>query len=313
MLSRLSDQVCQLERCDLTDLPRLSPWSLYPGIVSFTISHVAAILPIVVLADRPARSRAKARGRHTVGAKKAATGVTAVGESARRMALISGLVIGSMVPDSEKLAPIFRARIIEKRLLHDPIGFVFVGVPLCFVAAWFFSYALPVLQRAIGAIPKSDARLIAPRSWALVGRFGMASLVGGFSHIVLDSFTHGFGFITHHVQTMTRIVSVGGYDMTVAKLLWFVTSLLGLLMVGVVMTKIVSNLTWTKPHWARLGAIATTTALAFAAGMARKTPGRGGFLQHLKFGFLFASGVFFLTVAAFIVMDKLFKPARQMR
>lgn len=231
--------------------------------------------------------------------------------AAKRMVLISGLVIGSMVPDSEKLAPMFRARIIEKRLLHDPIGFVFVGIPLCFVAAWFFSYALPVLQRAIGAIPKSDARLIAPRSWALVGRFAVASLVGGFSHIVLDSFTHGFGFITHHVQTMTRIVSVRGYHMTVAKLLWFVTSLLGLLMVGVAVTRIFSNLTWTKPRWARLGVITATTALAFAAGVARKTPGRGAFLHHLKFGFLLASGVFFLTVAALIVMDVLFNPARQ--
>ena len=99
--------------------------------------------------------------------------------------------------------------------------------------------------------------------------------------------------------------------MTVAKFLWFVTSLLGLLMVGAAITKIVSDLTWTKPQWARLGTIAATTALAFGMGMARKTLGRGGFLQHLKFGFLFASGVFFVTVAAFIVIDKLFGPARR--
>lgn len=283
--------------------------------MSFTISHVAAILPIVVLADRPARSRAKVRGRHSVGVKNAAgvggAGEPFVGEQASRTALISGLTIGSMIPDAEKLTPVFRARIIETRLLHHPLGFVVVGIPLCFLAAWFFSYAIPVLQRAIGVVPKTNMRFIAPRSGSLMLRFGVASLIGGISHIVLDSFTHGFGYVTHHVQTMTRVVSVAGESMTVAKLLWFITSLLGLLMVGVAMTKIVSNLTWTKPQWSRVGSIAATTALAFAAGLTRKTPGRGGFLQHLKFGFLFASGVFLLTVAAFIVMDKLFRPARQ--
>jgi hypothetical protein len=283
--------------------------------VSFTISHVAAILPLVAIADRPAR--AKVRGRHSVGAKQAnqagqagraekgSSGLSALAETARRAALISGLTIGSMIPDSEKLTPIFRARVIEKRLLHDPLGFVIVGIPLCFIAAWFFSYALPVLQRAIGAVPKSDMRLIAPRSLALVGRFAMASLVGGFSHIALDSFTHGFGFITHHVQTMTRVISVGGQYMTVAKLLWFITSIIGLAIVGVVMAKVVRKLTWTKPDWVRLGVMTATTFLAFAAGFLRKTPGRGGFLSHLKFGFLLASGVFFVTVAVFIVLDKL--------
>jgi Domain of unknown function (DUF4184) len=283
--------------------------------VSFTISHVAAILPLVAIADRPAR--AKVRGRHSVGAKQAnqagqagraekgSSGLSALAETARRAALISGLTIGSMIPDSEKLTPIFRARVIEKRLLHDPLGFVIVGIPLCFIAAWFFSYALPVLQRAIGAVPKSDMRLIAPRSLALVGRFAVASLVGGFSHIALDSFTHGFGFITHHVQTMTRVISVGGQYMTVAKLLWFITSIIGLAIVGVVMAKVVRKLTWTKPDWVRLGVMTATTFLAFAAGFLRKTPGRGGFLSHLKFGFLLASGVFFVTVAVFIVLDKL--------
>jgi hypothetical protein len=278
--------------------------------VSFTISHVAAILPLVAIADRPARARAKVRGRHSVGAKHAvqSTGVGGSGtlvESAKRAALISGLTIGSMIPDSEKLTPIFRARIIENRLLHDPIGFILVGIPLCFVAAWFFSYALPVLQRAIGAVPKSDMRLIAPRTLALVGRFAIASLVGGFSHIALDSFTHGFGFITHHVQTMTRVISVGGQYMTVAKLLWFITSILGLAIVGVVMANVVRKLTWTKPDWIRLAVMTAATFLAFAAGFLRKTPGRGGFLQHLKFGFLLASGVFFLTVGVFILLDKL--------
>jgi Domain of unknown function (DUF4184) len=283
--------------------------------VSFTISHVAAILPLVAIADRPAR--AKVRGRHSVGAKQAnqagqagraekgSSGLSALAETARRAALISGLTIGSMIPDSEKLTPIFRARIIEKRLLHDPLGFVIVGIPLCFIAAWFFSYALPVLQRAIGAVPKSDMRLIAPRSLALVGRFAMASLVGGFSHIALDSFTHGFGFITHHVQTMTRVISVGGQYMTVAKLLWFITSIIGLAIVGAVMAKVVRKLTWTKPDWIRLAVMTAATFLAFAAGFLRKTPGRGGFLSHLKFGFLLASGVFFVTVAVFIVLDKL--------
>jgi Domain of unknown function (DUF4184) len=273
--------------------------------VSFTISHVAAILPIVVLADGPARSRAKVRGRHSVGAKNATTSVALVGEQARRTALVSGLTIGSMIPDSEKLTPVFRARIIEERLLHDPLGFVIVGIPLCFIAAWFFSYAIPVLQRAIGAVPKTDMRLIAPRTGPLVLRFGVASFIGGFSHIVLDSFTHGFGYVTHHVQTMTRVISVAGQYMTVAKLLWFITSIIGLAMVGFFMANVMRKVVWTKPDWARLSVIGGASAAAYALGFSRKTPGRGGFLSHLKFGFLLASGVFFVTVAVFIVLDKL--------
>jgi Domain of unknown function (DUF4184) len=274
--------------------------------VSFTISHVAAILPIVALADRPARARAKVRGRHSVGAKNAiANGVAAPGEAARRTALISGLTIGSMIPDSEKLTPVFRARIIEERLLHDPFGFVIVGIPLCFLAAWFFSYAIPVLQRAIGAVPKTNMRLIAPRTGPLMLRFGIASLLGGISHIVLDSFTHGFGYVTHHVQTMTRVISVAGEYMTVAKLLWFITSIIGMAVVGFVMANVMRKVAWTKPDWFRILAITGTSAAAYALGFSRKTPGRGGFLAHLKFGFLLASGVFFLTIAVFIVLDKL--------
>jgi Domain of unknown function (DUF4184) len=285
--------------------------------VSFTISHVAAILPLVVIADRPARARAKVRGRHSIGAKQAtqagqadeaekgSTGFSALAETAKRVALISGLTIGSMIPDSEKLTPIFRARIIEERLLHDPMGFVIVGIPLCFIAAWFFSYAIPVLQRAIGAVPKTNMRLIAPRTAALMLRFGVASLVGGISHIVLDSFTHGFGYVTHHVQTMTRVISVAGEYMTVAKLLWFITSIIGMAMVVLFMANVMRKIAWTKPDWVRLGVIAGASAAAYALGFSRKTPGRGGFLAHLKFGFLFASGVFFMTVAVFIVLDKL--------
>jgi Domain of unknown function (DUF4184) len=273
--------------------------------VSFTISHVAAILPIVVLADGPARSRAKVRGRHSVGANNAIASVAPVGEQARRTALVSGLTIGSMIPDSEKLTPVFRARIIEERLLHDPMGFVIVGIPLCFIAAWFFSYAIPVLQRAIGAVPKTSMRLIAPRTAPLMLRFGVASLVGGISHIVLDSFTHGFGYVTHHVQTMTRVISVAGEYMTVAKLLWFITSIIGMAMVGLFMANVMRKIAWTKPDWVRLGVITGASTAAYALGFSRKTPGRGGFLAHLKFGFLLASGVFFMTVAVFIVLDKL--------
>jgi hypothetical protein len=272
--------------------------------VSFTISHVAAILPIVVLADGPARSRAKVRGRHSVGAKNAIVSVAPVGEQARRTALVGGLTIGSMIPDSEKLTPVFRARIIEERLLHDPLGFVIVGIPLCFIAAWFFCYAIPVLQRAIGAVPKSDMRLIAPRTGPLMLRFGVASLIGGISHIVLDSFTHGFGYVTHHIQTMTRVISVAGEYMTVAKLLWFITSIIGLAMVGFFMANVTSRVAWTKPDWVRLTVIAGSSAAAFWLGFSRKTAGRGGFLAHLKFGFLFASGVFFVSTAGFIVLDK---------
>jgi Domain of unknown function (DUF4184) len=272
--------------------------------VSFTISHVAAILPIVVLDDGLARSRAKVRGRHSVGAKNAIASVAPQGEQARRTALVSGLTIGSMIPDAEKLTPVFRARIIEERLLHDPMGFVIVGIPLCFIAAWFFSYAIPVLQRAIGAVPKTNMRLIAPRTVPLMLRFGVASLIGGISHIVLDSFTHGFGYVTHHVQTMTRVISVAGEYMTVAKLLWFITSIIGLAMVGFAMANVMRKVGWTKPDWARFSVIAGASAAAFALGFLRKTAGHGGFLAHLKFGFLFASGVFFLSVAGFIVLDK---------
>lgn len=231
--------------------------------------------------------------------------MSAAAETARRTALISGLTIGSMIPDSEKLTPVFRARIIETRLLHDPLGFLIVGIPLCFIAAWFFSYAIPVLQRAIGALPKTSMRLVAPRSVPLILRFGVASLIGGISHIVLDSFTHGFGYVTHHVQTMTRNVSVAGQSMTVAKLLWFITSIIGLGMVGLMMANVVRKTVWTKPDWLRVFVITGASAGAFLLGFSRKTPGRGGFLAHLKFGFLFASGVFFVTVAGFIVLDKL--------
>ena len=282
--------------------------------MSFTISHVAAILPIVAVADRIGQPRAA--GRHVAGAR------ANVNESglptsklrdfglrdralSMRIALIAGLTIGSMIPDSEKLTPIFRARVIEARLLHDPIGFLLVGMPLCWLAAWFISYAIPALNRAVGVVPKTDIRLVAPRTRRTNIRFGLGSLIGGMSHLALDSFTHGFGFVTHHVATMSHVVTVAGRQMEVWKLLWILTSAIGIVMVGVALMGSIRKLRWTRPDWTRLGVLGISTAGAFLIGFTREKTRHQRVFHSSKFGFLFATGVFFLTLSIYIILDKL--------
>ncbi len=105
--------------------------------MSFTISHVAVVLPFV-------RRR-----------------IAGLSDVARR-GLTAGLVIGSMAPDFEKFAPIRRAHFLEVALLHRPPTMVKYGIPICFLTAAIVEILAPTIGRIVGFRPAPDQMKIFP-------------------------------------------------------------------------------------------------------------------------------------------------------
>jgi hypothetical protein len=122
----------------------------------FTVSHVAAVLPLVA-------------GRRTARLAPAA------------------LVIGSMVPD----VPWFFTGGRGAALTHSPEGVVTVNlaVGLVLFALWRLVFAAPARELLPPAVGRRLPQPSVPRGldWALAG---VGVLVGAASHVLWDAFTH---------------------------------------------------------------------------------------------------------------------------
>jgi len=69
-----------------------------------------------------------------------------------------------------------------------------------------------------------------PVEWAWAG---VAILVGVWTHLLWDSFTHPDGWIVHRVAALSAPVTIGAYSGTVAHLLQYLSSVFGLAAMGV--------------------------------------------------------------------------------
>ncbi len=122
--------------------------------VPFTVSHVAAVLPVV-------------------------------GRSERLPA--AALVIGSMTPDY----PWFLTRVRTSQLSHSPLGLVTADLVVGFLAfaVWRLWVQRPVrdlLPRPVGErLPQPAAGAVRDLRWA-----ALAVVLGALTHLVWDSFTH---------------------------------------------------------------------------------------------------------------------------
>lgn len=141
------------------------------------------------------------------------------------------LVIGAMVPDVPDYLPVPHRLGVDTHtfagsyLIDLPLGFLLLAVavllrePLTALlsarARWLCLHALePFRQRA-------SEWLLAP----------LAILIGVWTHLLWDSFTHGDSWITHRVVVLRQVVLIGGYEIQVSHLLQYVSSIVGLAIV----------------------------------------------------------------------------------
>lgn len=163
----------------------------------FTLAHPAAVLPL----------------RHLRGLRTAA------------------LVIGSMVPDTPYYLPVPHRVAFDT---HTLTGSYLIDLPLGII---LLAAAL-LLREPLTALLSARARWLClnalepfrqrPSEWLLAP---LAILIGVWTHLLWDSFTHGDGWIVHRVAALRRIVVIGGYEVQVCHLLQYLSSVVGLALV----------------------------------------------------------------------------------
>ena len=144
-----------------------------------------------------------------------------------RVGILSGLVIGSMVPDFVYLLP----APVSRSTSHDLPGLFRFCLPAGLIVFGLFHAAL---QRPLGALMPASVqrRLGPPGSRRFDGLAVVISiLIGALTHIVWDSLTHRDGWGVRALPVMARpLGSISGYDVFPFRVLQHGSTLLGTLL-----------------------------------------------------------------------------------
>jgi Domain of unknown function (DUF4184) len=151
---------------------------------------------------------------------------------------LSGLVIGSMMPD---LPYFVLGRIAHGRLSHSAVGLVLICLPAGLALFFLFhgvlraplTRLLPVpLQQRLRALPLPAVER--RRTWLAAA---LAILLGAASHLAWDSFTHSWGAGVQALPFLLEPVAVvGERPLRACMLLQWLSGVLGLLALGVFFT-----------------------------------------------------------------------------
>jgi hypothetical protein len=167
----------------------------------FTLAHPAAVLPLARLRPLP----------------------------------LSALVIGSVAPD----LPYFLLLSTAHRFGHTAAGIWYFSVPAG-LACWALFHAV-LKMPLLSLLPEEHRRqlsAVASRpwfaSWRALCLAALAVIVGVYTHVVWDSFTHADGWSARHLPWLgDSAFEFGGGKVPVFKVLQHLSTLLGLSLLGV--------------------------------------------------------------------------------
>ncbi|MGH8974547.1 MAG: DUF4184 family protein [Acidimicrobiia bacterium] len=144
-----------------------------------------------------------------------------------RRLVLSALVVGSMAPDFEYLVHLRTTRTIG----HTLPGLILMGLPasLAVLALWH-----GLVKRRLATLwPGRAGHLLAaaqrPFPWAPAERFATicaSVLLGAWSHLAWDAFTHRNGLVVKHLGFLTHRVGIG--HLHVYNVLQYSSGLLGM-------------------------------------------------------------------------------------
>lgn len=162
----------------------------------FTAAHPAAILPLL---------------RH------------------RRWFSTTGLIVGSISPDFQYfiLLPIFPHN------SHSLEGLLFFNLPIAFIIATLFH--MLVRRPVVAHLPdwlQQRALAVAEFSWPYYIRrrwlvFSVSVIIGAFSHIFWDSFTHYTGYFAQQWPVLTNTVTILGAEVMYCRVIQHTSTLVG--------------------------------------------------------------------------------------
>jgi Domain of unknown function (DUF4184) len=144
------------------------------------------------------------------------------------------LIIGAVVPDTYDYVPSsFRG------YLHHAHSFG-GSYTTCIVLGYALLTALFVLRRPLTALLSARARWLCLTALAPFGRSrlewvfaALAILLGAWTHLLWDSFTHVEGWMVHRFAALNATVTIGSYRGPVYHVLQYVSSALGLAVIAV--------------------------------------------------------------------------------
>jgi hypothetical protein len=162
----------------------------------FTFSHPAAVLPFSYLS--------------------------------KRWLSLTGLVMGSMTPDFEYF---LRMRILSK-YSHTWAGLFWYDVPLGLLLVLIYNilikdeliYHLPGFLNRRLSIYKNTGE---PRHWSYVLIVIFSVLLGAFTHIVWDGFTHPMGYFVLRSHSLRHHISIANHVFQTFNILQQISSLAG--------------------------------------------------------------------------------------
>jgi Domain of unknown function (DUF4184) len=138
------------------------------------------------------------------------------------------LIIGALVPDTYDYVPANLSRYLHRAHSFDG------SYTICIVLGYALLAALFVLRRPLTALLSARARwlcltALAPFSSPLEWVFApIAFVLGAWTHLLWDSFTHIEGSMVLRFAALSATVSIGSYHGTVYHVLQYVSSVLGL-------------------------------------------------------------------------------------
>lgn len=144
------------------------------------------------------------------------------------------LIVGSVAPD----LPYFIAARFSRLMLetHTFRGSFLLDIPIG-MAVLLFGF---LFRRPLVALLRPRARALClqavehfkdqPLHWVLAP---FAILVGAWTHLVWDSFTHDHGWMVRRVDALSAPITLGGYTGSLCHVLQYVSSVAGLLILAI--------------------------------------------------------------------------------
>ena len=172
----------------------------------FTLAHPAAIVPLVPALQRRLGDRA----------------------------VLSALIVGSMVPDIAFLLPIG----VSRAQSHSLAGLFWCCLPLGLATYLVFHWLLKaplidLLPHYAYSRLHGYARPTAAISWRLLPVILLCLLIGAVTHIGWDGFTHRDSFVVRHSAVLrTHLFTGGGFWIYLHTALQWICSAIGLALLG---------------------------------------------------------------------------------
>ena len=143
------------------------------------------------------------------------------------------LIIGSLVPDVPYYFPSRLSRmLVDTHTLYGSFAICLPWGMAGLMLMLLLRYPLTALlsARARWLCLQSLENLTArPFHWPVAF---LSILIGAWTHIAWDSFTHAGGWITMHVAALNAPVAIFGWDTEVSHLLQYLSSVFGLVVLG---------------------------------------------------------------------------------